>query len=203
MVLALVMMRYITSVEQGWRLLIGLGAGTGLVLILRWYWWRINAWSEISAMAASFVTSIALLVTGHGQGDQSTPDFAFTMLTTVGVTTLVWLAVTLLTRPEPEAVLDRFYRQVRPGGGGWAPVSSRLGYGIEPIPGGALSLVNWVAGVVAVYAAVFAVGDLLTGSVATGALAAAVAVAAFLLIQRNLRRDPMLRARVDTPAAGA
>jgi Na+/proline symporter len=203
MVLALGMMRYITSVEQGWRLLIALGAGTGLVLILRWYWWRINAWSEISAMAASFVTSLALLATGHGQGDQSTGDFAFTMLTTVGVTTVVWLAVTLLTRPEPEAVLERFYRQVRPGGRGWAPVSRRLGFGDEPIPGGALSLVNWVAGVVAVYAAVFAVGDLLTGSVPSGSLAGAVAILAFLLIQRNLRRDPMLRARVDTPPAGA
>ncbi|MDQ2670246.1 MAG: hypothetical protein M3Y31_06420, partial [Gemmatimonadota bacterium] len=66
-----------------------------------------------------------------------------------------------------------------------------------------LSLVNWVAGVVAVYAGVFAVGDLLTGSVPTGALSAAVAVVAFLLIQRNLRRDPLLAPRVDTPAAGA
>ena len=53
-------MAYLESVEQGWKLLIGLGAGTGLVFILRWYWWRINAWSEISAMVASFVTSIAL-----------------------------------------------------------------------------------------------------------------------------------------------
>ena len=60
MLLSLVVMAYLTSVEQGWKLLIGLGAGTGAVFILRWYWWRINAWSEISAMAASFVTSIAL-----------------------------------------------------------------------------------------------------------------------------------------------
>src|SRR5581483_6816007 len=58
--LSLVVMSFLTSVEQGWKLLIGLGAGTGLVLILRWYWWRINAWSEISAMAASFVTSSVL-----------------------------------------------------------------------------------------------------------------------------------------------
>src|SRR5690606_33414486 len=102
-----------------------------------------------------------------------------------------------------DLVLDRFYRQVRPGGRGWAPVSRRLGFGDEPIPGGALSVVNWVAGVVAVYAAVFAVGDLLTGKVPSGALAAAVAVLAFLLIQRNLRRDPMLQPRVDTPDAAA
>ena len=60
MVSSLVVMGYLTSVEQGWKLLIGLGAGTGLVFILRWYWWRINAWSEISAMVASFVTSLAL-----------------------------------------------------------------------------------------------------------------------------------------------
>ena len=82
------------------------------------------------------------------------------MLITVGVTTVVWLAVTLMTPPESESTLERFYRRVRPGGAGWRPVSERLGYGREPIPGGALSWVNWAAGVIAVYAAVFAAGGL-------------------------------------------
>ena len=210
MVLALVVMQFLTSVEQGWRILIGLGAGTGLVLILRWYWWRINAWSEISAMLASLAVSLALPLFGLGAGDPSSREYALTMLANVGVTTAVWLAVTFLTRPEQDAVLERFYRQVRPGGAGWRQVATRLGHGDDTIPGGALSWVNWLAGVTAVYAAVFAVGAFLTGSALRGAIYSAVAIAAFALIQRNLRADPQLvevaadeaRGRVDTVPAG-
>jgi SSS family transporter len=161
MLLSLVVMAYLKSVEQGWKILIGLGAGTGLVFILRWYWWRINAWSEISAMAASFVTSITLHVYGVDAANTSSGDYAKAMLITTAVTTAVWLAVTFLTQPESEAVLDRFYRQVRPGGPGWRRVAGRLGFGQDRIPGGALSWVNWVAGVTAVYASVFGVGEFL------------------------------------------
>ncbi len=197
MVLSLVVMAFLASVEQGWKLLLGLGAGTGLVLILRWYWWRVNAWSEISAMAASFVTSISLQALGLDLGDTASGDYALTMLITVGVTTIVWLSVTFLTAPEADETLERFYRRVRPGGSGWRPVSARLGYAGDPIPGGALSWINWVAGVAAVYAAVFSVGALLTGSPARGGVYGVVAIAAFALIYRNLRADPALRTGVD------
>jgi Na+/proline symporter len=197
MVLSLVVMAFLTSVEQGWKLLLGLGAGTGLVLILRWYWWRVSAWSEISAMAASFVTSISLQALGLDLGDTASGDYALTMLITVAVTTVVWLTVTFLTAPESDATLERFYRRVRPGGAGWRQVSERLGYGGDSIPGGALSWVNWVAGVAAVYAAVFAVGAALTGSLARGGVYGVVAIAAFSLIYRNLRADPALRTGVD------
>jgi Na+/proline symporter len=197
MVLSLVVMAFLTSVEQGWKLLLGLGAGTGLVLILRWYWWRVNAWSEISAMAASFVTSVLLMTLGLDLGDTASGDYALTMLITVGVTTVVWLAVTYLTEPESEATLERFYRKVRPGGAGWRRVSVPLGLGADTIPGGALSWVNWIAGVVAVYAGVFCLGAILTGSPLRGAAYAGVAIAAFLLIQRNLRADTALGGDVD------
>jgi len=198
MLLSLVVMAYLKSVEQGWKILIGLGAGTGLVFILRWYWWRINAWSEISAMAASFVTSIALHLGGVDSGNTSSGDYAKAMLITTAVTTAVWLAVTMLTQPEADAVLDRFYRQVRPGGRGWRRVARRLGFGADRIPGGALSWVNWLAGVTAVYAAVFGVGEFLTGSTTRGWVECLIAVGAFLLIQRNLRSDERLAADVDT-----
>jgi SSS family solute:Na+ symporter len=202
MLLSLVVMAYLKSVEQGWKLLIGLGAGTGLVFILRWYWWRINAWSEISAMAASFVTSIVLQLAHLDSGNTSSPDYAIALLTTVGVTTIVWIAVTVLTPPEAPETLERFYRRVRPGGRGWRQVADRMGFGNDPIPGGVLSWVNWVAGVVAVYASVFGVGALVTGSRASGIGYSAIAIAAFALIQRNLRADPQLAASVDTaPAA--
>jgi Na+/proline symporter len=197
MLLSLVVMAFLQSVEQGWKILIGLGAGTGAVFILRWYWWRINAWSEISAMAASFITSIALHLMHVNGGDTSSGQYALAMLVTVGVSTLTWLTVTLLTPPEPDAVLDNFYRRVRPGGPGWRKVAARLGYATDTIPGGALSWINWIAGVAAVYASVFAVGEFLTGTALRGWVYSGVAVVAFLLIQRNLRADERLAASVD------
>ncbi len=194
MVASVIVMSFLSSVEQGWKILIGLGAGTGLVFILRWYWWRVNAWSEISAMAASFVTSLVLATFGYDLSDPGRATYAQTMLITVIVTSVVWLGVTFLTPPESEATLERFYRQVRPGGRGWREVARRLGYPDDRIPGGALSWVNWVAGIVAVYSAVFAVGAFVTGTPLRGLLYGAVSIAAFLLIQRNLRADTVLNA---------
>jgi solute:Na+ symporter, SSS family len=202
MVCSLIVMSFLSSVEQGWKILIGLGAGTGLVFILRWYWWRINAWSEISAMVASFITSILLARFGYTLDDLSRPTYAITMLITVGVATVVWLAVTYATAPESAATLDTFYRRVRPGGPGWRPVSSRLGFAGDTIPGGALSWVNWLAGLAAVYCAVVAVGALLTGSTLRGLLYGAGSIVAFALIQRNLRADAQLAASVDRSDGG-
>jgi solute:Na+ symporter, SSS family len=202
MLLSLVVMANLKSVEQGWKLLIALGAGTGLVFILRWYWWRVNAWSEISAMAASFVTSIVLHFAGINSGDTSSRDYALAMIITVGVTTVVWIGVTFLTPPEPDAVLDRFYRKVRPGGPGWRSVSTRLGFGADRIPGGALSFFNWIAGVVAVFASLFGVGEFLTGSTRDGVLYSIAAVGAFALIMRNLHADAQLAASVDRSQGG-
>jgi SSS family solute:Na+ symporter len=198
MVLSLVVMSFLSSVEQGWKLLIGLGAGTGLVFILRWYWWRVNAWSEISAMIASFVTSVVLASFKYDLSNPASRSYALTMLITVGITSVVWLTVTLLTPPETEATLERFYRRVRPGGLGWRVVAQRLGFGNDPIPGGALSWVNWVAGVLAVYCAVVSLGALLTGGSTRGVLYGIAAIGAFFLIYRNLRADESLVASVDT-----
>jgi SSS family solute:Na+ symporter len=197
MVCSLIVMSFLSSVEQGWKVLIGLGAGTGLVFILRWYWWRVNAWSEISAMAVSFITSLVLARYGYNLDDLSRPTYAVTMLITVLVTTVIWLGVTFATRPESDATLDRFYRQVRPGGPGWRQVAARLGYGDDRIPGGVLSWVNWVAGLAAVYCAVVSLGSFLTGSSTQGLLYAVVTIAAFALIMRNLRADETLAASVD------
>jgi hypothetical protein len=111
------------------------------------------------------------------------------LLVTVAVSTAVWLATTFLTRPEPDAVLDAFYRRVRPGGPGWAAVSKRLGYGREPIPDGPLAWTNWVAGVIAVYASLFGIGKLVFGEVRPGLLMLAVAAAAFAWIARSFRTN--------------
>jgi Na+/proline symporter len=178
----------LSSVEKAWELLLALGAGTGLVLILRWYWWRINAWSEISAMVASFAISLLGFAYLKPRFADNDPNATATiMLVTVAGSTLVWLIVTLLTPPEPDAVLDAFYRRVRPGGPGWARVSARLGFGREPIPGGALAWTNWIAGIVAVYATLFGIGKVIFGFTGAGIGMLAIAAAAFYWISRSFR----------------
>jgi len=99
------------------------------------------------------------------------------------------VAATLATRPESDATLDAFYTRVRPGGPGWARVSRRLGLGVEPIPGGALSLVNWVLGNVLVYASLFGIGQLVLGRTGAGVGLLAVALLSFLAILKSLREE--------------
>ncbi len=180
----------LSSIEQAWRFLLALGAGTGLVLILRWYWWRISAWSEISAMVTSLIVATIAILTIPPRFAAGDPNAdAAVMLVTVGITTVVWLSVTFLTAPEPDAVLDAFYRRVRPGGPGWAAVSERTGFGRESIPGGALAWTNWLAGVVAVYTTLFGIGKCVLGEWANGLILLAVAVAAFAWIARSFREE--------------
>jgi Na+/proline symporter len=178
------------TIEGAWKFLLALGAGTGLVLILRWYWWRINAWSEISAMLTSFVVSMVTITAMRGRfpaGDLRTD--AWVMLITVLVSTVIWVVVTFLTAPEPDAKLDSFYERVRPGGPGWRRVSERLGYGREPIPGGALAWTNWIAGIVAVYATLFGIGKLVFGETLAGIVMLVVAAVAFAWIARSFRSE--------------
>jgi SSS family solute:Na+ symporter len=185
-VLSAIVTQFLGSIEGAWRLLLALGAGTGLVYILRWYWWRINAWSEISAMVASLVVSLALQ--GWFGFDAADPTgFAWLMLLTVATVTIVWIAVTFLTAPVPDATLHSFYTRVRPGGPGWRRIASAAGFGAEAISGGALNWTNWVAGVTAVYATLFGVGSLLLHSTIRGVLLLGLAVAAFGWIARSLR----------------
>jgi Na+/proline symporter len=179
------------TVEGAWKFLLAMGAGTGLVLILRWYWWRINAWSEISSMIASLVVSITAMTLIKGrfpEGDLRAD--AWVMLTTVAVSTVVWLAVTYMTKPESDAVLERFYRRVRPGGPGWARVSEKAGFGRESIPGGALAWTNWIAGIVAVYSSLFGIGRLVFGDLVQGLGMLVLAVVAFAWIARSFREEP-------------
>jgi Na+/proline symporter len=178
------------TVAGAWQFLLALGSGTGLVLILRWYWWRINAWSEISAMIASFIVSLVAMEALKGRfpdGDLRTQSWV--MLITVVVSTIVWLAVTFLTAPEPDAKLEAFYERVRPGGPGWRRIAEKLGYGGEPIPGGALAWTNWLAGIIAVYASLFGIGKLIFGETRTGVIMLIVSALAFAWIARAFREE--------------
>jgi Na+/proline symporter len=179
----------IQTIGRAWTFLLALGAGTGIVLILRWYWWRINAWSEISAMTASFIVSIvAMQFVPRAFAGTPNAD-AWVMLVTVAVSAVVWVGVTFATRPEPDAVLDSFYRRVRPGGPGWRAVSERLGFGRESIPGGALAWTYWIAGVVAVYSTLFGIGKVIFGDLTSGAILLVIAIAAFAWIARSFRSE--------------
>jgi solute:Na+ symporter, SSS family len=189
----------LSSVEQAWKFLLALGAGTGLVLILRWYWWRINAWSEISAMIASFVVSslcFKFVPPYFAEGDPNKD--ATIMLITVAVSTIIWVTVTFMTSPEPDSILDSFYKRVRPGGPGWRRVAERNGYGAEGIEGGALPWTNWIAGIVAVYCTLFGIGKIIFSETMVGALMLLVAAAAFAWIARSFRESALPTARVSS-----
>src|SRR5713226_6582938 len=177
---------YMGSIAGAWKLLIVTGAGTGTVLLLRWYWWRINAWSEVSAMAAAFVTSV-LLQTRAGLDTDNPRDFAWIMIITVGVTTLFWLAVTFLTEPEPKEILLSFYRLVRPAPALWKPVA-RQAPEIPPTRDMAYNLLDWIAGCVMIYGSLFGVGKMLLKDYTTGLVFLAVALAAGAVIYRDLSR---------------
>jgi solute:Na+ symporter, SSS family len=118
------------------------------------------------------------------------------------VSTVVWLGVTFATKPEPDRVLEAFYRRVRPGGPGWALVSQRIGFGRENIPGGALAWTNWIAGIVAVYSTLFGIGKVVLGNLLEGLVMLAIAVVAFSWIARSFREEPATLAGMGVPATG-
>ncbi len=152
LVLSIVVTIFMNQISKVWELLLTLGAGTGLVYILRWYWWRVNAWSEVAAMASALLTSLTL----RGVFDPATPrGFALNLIITTAVTTVVWLVVTFATRPEPDDTLAAFYEKVRPAGRGWGPVARRTG--IAPPPGEiARNFGMWIVGIAFVYSIMFA-----------------------------------------------
>jgi Na+/proline symporter len=198
MVASLLVTSAMTSIEGAWRFLLAIGAGTGLVLILRWYWWRINAWSEISAMLASLVVSLYLWFWAGLDPDEPS-QWATIMIATVVSSTVVWLAVTFLTQPERHEVLERFYRKVRPGGLGWRAVSARLGYGKEGVDGGPLNWTNWVAGVTAVYSSLFGVGKFILAEYTDAWIFLGIAIVSFAWIAVSLRDMPPDRV-LDEPS---
>ena len=174
----------LASIRSGWEFVLEVGAGTGGVYLLRWYWWRINAWSEISAMATALVSSITLRLWAPFTGN-SPVIFAKAALTTTAITTLVWVVVTLLTSAEPEAVLVRFYRQVRPHVTGWAAIA-RLAPEIPPTQDLGRNLAAWILGCAMVYSALFGGGWLILGPRGRGVIFLLIACACGAMLRRSL-----------------
>ena len=185
MVISAVVTLYIESVSGAWKLLMATGAGTGGALLARWYWWRVNAWSEVSAMVAAITASLSLQLIWKLDSDKPN-EFAWLMIVTTAVATVVWVTVTLLTKPEPEAVLLAFYRRTRPGFG-WGPIA-RLAPEVKPSRDTASNVLCWISGCVFIYGALFGVGKLLFGQTMLGLAILAVATGAGAVIYRDLSR---------------
>lgn len=159
MLLAAGLTFYIETARTGFTLLLSIGAGTGLLYLLRWYWWRVNASAEVAAMAGSFLIAVGFEVARRGGAD--IPAHV-SLLITVFATTAIWIAAAFIGPRTDREVLERFYRLVRPAGPGWAEVRAASGIAASP-DSFASALLGWVSGVLFVYAALFGVGALLMG----------------------------------------
>ncbi|MBC5992373.1 sodium:solute symporter family protein [Pontibacter cellulosilyticus] len=179
MIVSLAVTTQITSISAVWAFIMEAGAGLGLVLILRWYWWRINAWSEIVATIAPFIAfGVSKFILGW--------EFPDSFFLTVAFTTVAWIAATYLTRPTPMTKLHAFYEKIQPDGA-WAPVRKSLGL---PKPRTKVFhlLIGWISAAVMVYSTLFLIGDLIFQNYARFAMWLAFAVVAgFVMVYTSKR----------------
>ena len=153
------------NAKQSFELLLSIGAGTGLIYLLRWFWWRINAWCEINAMISSFVVALGFFI-ANKRGMDIQPTVS--LLITISVTTLVWVTTAIVSRPTERSVLLAFYRKVRPAGPGWASIRQETG--LPPSPDSLpQAFIAWTFGILMVYGALFGTGSLIYGHLGTAA----------------------------------
>jgi Na+/proline symporter len=152
------------TARESFQLILSIGAGTGLLYILRWFWWRINAWSEVAAMVSSFLVSVGFFVSRKA-GLQISDEAS--LISTIAITTVVWVTVTFLSQPTDRDRLRAFYALVRPAGPGWRRIREESQLPASP-DSLTQSLVGWVLGCTFVYSALFGTGSFLYGRTGTG-----------------------------------
>lgn len=183
------------SVSKAWEFIFAMGAGIGLVLVLRWFWWRINAWSEITALLTSMLITIGLEVTAAIQTIQAGIPYTLfgrapilfglelqvhhKLLIIVPISVIAWISVTFLTKPETNDTLNTFYKRVQPGGW-WGPISSHIESTMPSVADGFFG--NWVSGLALVWGSTFAIGHFIFGNFGIGVGLSVVAVAGFVWI---------------------
>jgi len=178
MFLSVIITTQMTSISGVWSFVIECGAGLGLVLILRWFWWRVNALSEITATVTPFVVYAVLYFGDFGV------KFPETLFIIVPITTLAWLTVSFITKPTDEKKLESFYRRVHPGGIGWKRLSEKLTE-VKSDRGYFLLFVDWIAGIVLVYSFLFGTGNIIFGEYVTGLILFLTGLICVFIIKRN------------------
>lgn len=178
------------TAKEAFDIILQVGAGTGLLYLVRWFWWRVNAWCEVVAMISSFVISV-FFITLEKQQLYSTTSTA-KLLITILVTTICWVLAAYLAPQTDRQTLIEFYRKVRPAGPGWEPIRQEAGISKaeaaktgDSIP---LALISWVAGCTVIWSALFTVGNLLYGRVTQGVILGAVFVVSGLILISVINR---------------
>ncbi len=175
---------FIDSISGVWEFILEAGAGLGLVLILRWYWWRINAWSEISATLAPFI-GYGLTRFGFNL------DFPDSFFFTVAFTTVTWLAITFLTRPTEEKILNDFYKDVRPEGA-WEPIRKRLN--IEKgVPELGWLFLCWISSATMIYSTLFLIGRIIFKEGLFAIICLSIALISLLILHHSIKRTSLVK----------
>jgi Na+/proline symporter len=169
------------SIATVYRLILAVGTGPGVVLILRWFWWRVNAWAELAAMLAGFIVGLLTSVSNPIY-NLRIDDFGIRLYVTTAISLAVWIPVMLLTKPETEERLDIFYRRVRPGGPGWKRQRERTG--LAPMHSLGRDLRRSVAGLLLLFGLMFGIGGLVFGRLGVVALMAVLAAGGALWLRR-------------------
>ena len=190
------------SISKAWEFIFAMGAGIGLVLILRWFWWRVNAWSEITALATSIVITISFEIIAYFQTINNNLEYSLfgsapsifgmslqvhhKLMIIVPIAIIAWVTVTFFTEPEPMTKLETFYKRVQPGGW-WAPVTSSFDHTLQPVTKGLFIL--WLAGVMMIYGFTFGIGNLIFQNYSASVILFGFAgIGSYLIWNRNISK---------------
>ena len=190
------------SISKAWEFIFAMGAGIGLVLILRWFWWRVNAWSEITALATSIVITISFEIIAYYQTINNNLEYSLfgsapsifgmslqvhhKLMIIVPIAIIAWVTVTFFTEPEPMTKLESFYKRVQPGGW-WGPVTSSFDHTLQPVTKGIFIL--WLAGVMMIYGFTFGIGNLIFQNYSASVILFGFAgIGSYLIWNRNISK---------------
>jgi SSS family solute:Na+ symporter len=178
---------FLETAKDTFDIILQIGAGTGLLYLVRWFWWRVNAWCEVVAMISSFAVSVLLLIAAR-QGAAISTHYA--LLITIAVTTVSWVATAYLGPATDRQVLIDFYRKVRPAGPGWKPIAAAAG----PLAGASAeniprAMLGWVAGCTAIWSGLFTVGNILYMRPVTATILGAIFIASSLVLKATLSTE--------------